>query len=76
VPAMARQRADTLRAGGIVRVWVFSGSRTIVITSPAVMLPQARRLIGAIIAGLDSLRGAKERVRGWSEKTKITRRKE
>ena len=76
VPRMLRQRAEVFRAGGIVSVGVLSGSSVMEITRPAKMLPHARRLIGSIMAGLDSFNGASDRMRGWSEKTKRARRKE
>ena len=76
VPKVARTRADVLRAGGIVRVGVFSGRSVVEMTKPAMMLPHARRLMGAITAGLDSLMGDNGRARGWSVNTRITKRKE
>lgn len=64
VPTMARRRAHVFRAGGMVRVGVFSGRSVAEMNKPAMILPQARRLIGAIIAGLDSLSGDRGRARG------------
>lgn len=56
-------------------IGVFKGRVFEVIRSPAIMLPQARRLMGLITAGLFSLMGDKELKRGWPMETKkITRR--
>lgn len=51
--ASSRPRIVTITAlsfiwWGIVMIWVFAGSRFDEISSPAIMLPQARRLIGLI----------------------------
>lgn len=64
VPKMASRRADVFNAVGIVRVGVFTGRSVAEMVKPAMILPQARRLIGAAIAGLDSLIGDSGRVRG------------
>jgi len=54
---------------------VFSGTRLEVINSPAIMLPQASRLIGLITAGLFSLTGESAAKRGCPIDTKKITRK-
>lgn len=74
-PRAVTSRAASLRLVGIVITGVFSGRRLEVIKKPARMLPQARRLIGLITAGLFSLIGDKELNRGRPIETrKIIRR--
>lgn len=73
-PRMVTVRAAILRRGGIVITWVFRGRMFEVISSPAIILPQASRLIGLITAGLFSLIGDRELNRGCPMDTKkITR---
>jgi len=67
-------RAASLSSGGMVITGVFSGKILEVISRPAIMLPQASRLIGLITAGLFSLIGESELNRGWPMTTKKTTR--
>lgn len=57
-------RAASFSRGCMDMMGVFSGEILEVINSPAIMLPQARRLIGLITAGLFSLIGDSELNRG------------
>lgn len=60
---------------GIVRICVFMGVVQEIISIPAIMLPQARRVIGLIIEWLFSLIGKIVRVRGeLIEEKKIIRK--
>ena len=54
---------------------VFRGVMLEVISRPAMILPQASRLIGLITAGLFSLIGESARKRGWPIETKKTTRR-
>ena len=63
-PRMVTSRAASFRTGGMVITGVFSGRILDVIRRPATMLPQARRLMGLITAGLFSLIGERELNRG------------
>jgi len=63
-PKTVTINALSLRAGCIVIMGVLSGIRLEVISKPAIMLPQARRLMGLITAGLFSLMGEKDEKRG------------
>lgn len=73
-PRMVTVKAAIFRGVGIVITWVFRGRMLEVISSPAMMLPQARRLIGLITVGLFSLIGGRGLNRGWPIDTKkITR---
>lgn len=74
-PRIETNNAASLRVGGIVITGVFKGGKLSVIISPAIMLPQARRLIGLITAGLFSLIGRKEVNRGVPIVTKKITRK-
>lgn len=56
-------------------IWVFSGRKLDVMINPAKMLPQAKRLIGLITAGLFSLIGESGRNRGAPMVTKKITRK-
>lgn len=68
-------RAAVLRRRGIDITGVFRGVIFEVIRSPAMMLPQANRLIGLITVGLFSLMGERGLKRGCPMETKkITRR--
>lgn len=74
-PAMVTIRAASFRVIGIVIIGVFEGRKLDVIISPAIMLPQASRLIGLITSGLFSLMGDNGRNRGDPMVTKYTTRK-
>lgn len=63
-PMMVTRRAASLIRGGIDITGVFNGIMQEVITKPATMLPQARRLIGLITVGLFSLIGESDGNRG------------
>ena len=63
-PRMETARAASLRSGGIVIVGVFRGITWEVIKRPAMMLPQARRLMGLKMRELFSLMGDSGRKRG------------
>lgn len=56
-PRAVTVRAISFRLVGIVITGVFSGRILEVIRRPAMMLPQANRLMGLITAGLFSLIG-------------------
>lgn len=74
-PTIVTRRAAILSRGGIVITGVFRGTMLEVITRPAIMLPQAKRLIGLITAGLFSLMGERELNRGCFMVTKKTTRR-
>jgi len=74
-PRIVTIRALSFSAGCIVMIGVFSGTRFEVIRRPAMMLPQASRLIGLITAGLFSLIGESGAKRGWPMETKNTTRR-
>lgn len=68
-------RAATLRRSGMDITGVFRGVMLEVIRRPAIILPQARRLMGLITVELFSLIGERGLKRGWPIETKkITRR--
>jgi len=78
--AVSRPRIVTIsalnfRVGCMVMMGVLSGIRLDVIRSPAMILPQASRLIGLITAGLFSLIGERAAKRGWPMETKKTTRR-
>lgn len=74
-PSTVTINALNFRAGGIVITGVFRGRMLDVIMLPAIMLPQASRLIGLITEGLFSLMGEVVLNRGCPMETKkITRR--
>lgn len=74
-PRILTIRAASLSEGGIVITGVFKGIILEVIKRPAMMLPQASRLMGLITAGVFSLMGERGLNRGWPMETKkITRR--
>lgn len=74
-PSSVTIRAVSFRRGGMDMTGVFIGRMFIVISRPATILPQARRLIGLITAGLFSLIGERVLNRGWPMDTKkMTRR--
>lgn len=56
-PIIVTIRAANLRRGGIDMTGVFKGVMFEVIRRPAMMLPQARRLMGLITVGVFSLIG-------------------
>lgn len=68
-------RAASLMVGGMVITGVFTGSMLKVRMYPAMMLPQASRLIGLITEGLFSLIGEREGNRGRPIETKTIIRK-
>lgn len=74
-PVMVTRRALSLSNGGIVITGVFVGRKFDVIRSPAIILPQASRLIGLITVGLFSLIGERGRNRGCPISAKYTTRK-
>ena len=63
-PAMVTTRAASLRSGGIVMTGIFNGRMFEVIRRPAMMLPQASRLMGLMTAVLFSLIGERALNRG------------
>lgn len=74
-PKRVTIRAASFKIGGIVITGTFVGRKFVVISRPAIMLPQASRLIGLITAGLFSLIGEKALNRGWRMDTKKTTRR-
>lgn len=74
-PRMVTARAASFRSGGMVITGVFNGRMFEVIRRPAMMLPQASRLIGLMTAVLFSLMGEKALNRGWPIETKNTTRR-
>lgn len=74
-PKIVTIRAASLSRGGMDITGVLIGVILEVIMSPAMMLPQASRLIGLITAGLFSLIGESELNRGWPMDTKKTMRR-
>lgn len=71
-PRTVTVRAASFSRGGIVIMGVLSGRMLDVIRRPAMMLPQASRLMGLITAGLFSLIGESALNRGWPITTKKT----
>lgn len=74
-PATDTSRAISFNGRGIDMTGVFRGTILEVISSPAIMLPQASRLMGLITAGWFSLIGGRTLNRGWPIDTKNTTRK-
>lgn len=74
-PRMVTMRALSFRVGCMVMIGVLIGVRLDVMSRPAIMLPQASRLIGLITAGLFSLIGESAEKRGWPIETKKTTRR-
>lgn len=74
-PKTVTTRAAILSKRGIDMTGVFRGVIFEVINRPAMILPQAKRLIGLITAGLFSLMGDKGLNRGWPIDTKNTTRR-
>lgn len=74
-PIIVTARAAVLRRRGMDITGVFRGVMLEVIRRPAIMLPQASRLMGLMTVGLFSLMGESGLKRGWPIETKkITRR--
>lgn len=74
-PIIVTARAAILRRGGMDITGVFRGVMLEVIRRPAIILPQASRLMGLITVGLFSLMGGRGLKRGKPIETKkITRR--
>lgn len=74
-PRIETVNAASFRRGGMDITGVFRGRMFEVISKPAMMLPQARRLIGLITAELFSLIGDNELNRGCPIETKKTTRR-
>lgn len=74
-PAIVTARAASFSSGGMVMTGVFSGRMLEVIRRPAIMLPQASRLMGLMTAVLFSLMGERALNRGWPIETKNTTRR-
>lgn len=74
-PRIVTVRAASFRSGCIVMIGVFRGVILEVMRRPAMMLPQARRLMGLITAGLFSLIGESVLNRGYPMDTKKTTRR-
>lgn len=74
-PRIVTIKAASLSRGGIVIMGVLRGTMFEVIRRPAMMLPQASRLMGLITAGLFSLIGESDGNRGWPMDTKKTTRR-
>lgn len=74
-PAIVTMRAAIFKVIDIVMIGVFIGGKFCVIMSPAIMLPQASRLMELITSGLFSLIGDRGRNRGVPIITKYTSRK-
>lgn len=74
-PVMVTARAATFKGIGMVMTGVFEGKKFNVMISPAIMLPQASRLMGLITSGLFSLIGDIGKNRGDPMVTKNTTRK-
>ena len=74
-PTIVTIRAANFSRGGIDIIGVFKGVILEVISRPAIMLPQASRLIGLITAGLFSLMGERALNRGCPMDTKNTTRR-
>lgn len=74
-PVIVTASAASLSEEGIVIMGVLDGRKYEVMIRPAIMLPQARRSIDAVTAGLFSLMGEKEENRGEPIVTKKTTRR-
>lgn len=74
-PIIVTARAASFRRGGMDITGVLRGVIFEVISSPARILPHARRLSGLITAGLFSLIGESGLNRGWPIGTKKITRK-
>lgn len=72
---MVTIRAANFRVVGIDMTGVFIGRILRVITKPAIILPQASRLIGLTVAGSFSLIGERGLNRGFPIHTKYTTRR-
>lgn len=69
-PASVTARAASFSGRGMDIMGVFIGRVLVVISRPAIMLPQASRLMGLITAGSFSLIGERVLNRGWPMDTK------
>lgn len=74
-PRIVTARAASFNKGGMDITGVFIGRMLEVMRRPAMILPQASRLIGLITAGLFSLIGEWGLKRGWPMETKKTTRR-
>lgn len=74
-PITVTRRAAIFRTTGMVMTGVLEGRKLDVMISPAMMLPQASRLMGLITDALFSLIGDMGRKRGVPIVTKNTTRK-
>lgn len=74
-PEMVTISAASLSRGGMDMIGVFRGIMLDVMMRPAIMLPQASRLMGLITDGLFSLIGDKGLNRGCPIETKNTTRR-
>lgn len=74
-PIRVTRRAASFSRAGMVIVGVEGSTMFDVINSPAIMLPQASRLIGLITWGLFSLMGERGLNRGCPIETKYTTRR-
>lgn len=74
-PRAVTARAASFRLAGMVITGVLRGKMLEVIRRPAMMLPQASRLMGLITAGLFSLMGERGLKRGWPMETRKTIRR-
>lgn len=74
-PRRVTVRAASFRRGGMDITGVFIGRTLDVIRRPAMMLPQASRLMGLITVGLFSLMGESGVNRGFPMETKNTIRR-
>lgn len=74
-PRTVTVKAANFNKGGMDITGVLSGRMFEVMRRPAMMLPQASRLIGLITAWLFSLIGESELNRGWPMETKKTTRR-
>lgn len=69
-PRRVTIRAASFRGVGMVMGGVLRGRVFEVMKRPAAMLPQAKRLMGLMMAGLFSLIGGRGLKRGWPIETK------
>ena len=74
-PPIVTIKAASFRRGGMVMTGVFNGRMFEVMRRPAIMLPQASRLMGLMTAVLFSLIGERGLNRGWPIETKNTTRR-
>lgn len=74
-PKRVTRRAASFRSRGMDITGVFRGIILEVSRRPAIMLPQASRLMGLSTTGLFSLIGERTLNRGWPMETKKTIRR-